>query len=177
MLPFAGMSLLLLEAAGHIPPVSQGLEASVETPKRKCPWGAAWPRGAGPCCRSAAISWRRHQMKSTRLLIALSHATSKPMTPAAPPSQELFPLPIMMDAEDMRPFVWSVRISLSSSTFSKFRHFSREIGAGIPDPIRQSCRPRPQLQTPSTQLSRRKDRPGLPSDPRAHSQEVWAAAC
>lgn len=46
MLPFAGEQLLLsLEAAGHIPPVSQGLEASVENSEEKVSVGSSVAEG------------------------------------------------------------------------------------------------------------------------------------
>ena len=63
-------------------------------------------------------------MKSTRLLIVLSHATSNPTTPAAAALPgTFFHFPLRWTQRTHVPFVWSVRISLSSSTFSKFRHF------------------------------------------------------
>ena len=46
MLPFADEQLpLSLEAAGHVPPVSQGLEASVENSEEKVSMGSSVAEG------------------------------------------------------------------------------------------------------------------------------------
>lgn len=105
VLPFACEQLLLsLEAAGHIPPVSQRLKASAENSKEKVSTGSSVAEGCRALFQVNSHLLRRQQMKSTCLLITLSQVTSKPTTPAMAALPGTFFHFVTMDTEDRHPF-------------------------------------------------------------------------